>query len=97
MIIKEINIIPEHEQEVTRYRCDICGDYHDELGKKNEAYYKSFRWSNRLNYDSGHSYPEGESMEGEAYDICFGCMKTKVMPHLEKLIGKPPRKTIFDY
>lgn len=83
--------VPEHTKEYDIYICDICG-------KENR-----FRNLDRLQQieviDEKNScaYPECGHTERFIYDFCEDCTRDKIMPLIQKEIGKKPRKEEIDW
>lgn len=72
--------VPEHEAAHTKITCDICGGEVKDDGWSNNSDYTTKRWANTIEHFAGTVYPEGGSVHGKQIDLCFDCIKDKVLP-----------------
>jgi hypothetical protein len=72
--------VPGREMKVVERYCDICGCDMDDVDGWWECNEAAFYWFNRT------------TEEGKQLDICPECMKTRVIPFVEKKFGIAARK-----
>lgn len=91
--------IPAKTKKMKEVFCDLCGrdvtyDYGgDEVEEDDSCYWQD---NVKLFYEGGTVYPEGGTKEGKRIDLCYKCMKEKVMPLVEKEFNIKARETEWD-
>lgn len=89
MLIKELKTIPavpEKQREVTvGVICDACRM--KGTNKYNAPFGSTYETGNvnkvTIQYEYGHSYPDGHSTKLEQFHICPDCWRTMVVPLFE--------------
>jgi hypothetical protein len=79
------------EIETVAVKCDLCG----KVSHKWRGWAKNSNDVNEveIKHRHGYSYPDGGSVDSEAFDVCPGCWTDKVVPWFKEQGAEPSTET----